>query len=244
MIDLTNGLPEIGKPKEGIKRSGIHSSEFDMWLVERHAPTPPEKEIIESVPFMQGVYDFSDMLGERVYENRIITYVFEIKRRDYQKRKIDQTVIENWLMKDGVAPLYDDHAKGYFYVGKCIDVDIEDSSGGLKVTAVFDAYPFKISVLEEGHDIWDEFNFELDVAQPNEYEVNGTKQINLYNVGKNSRAPKITATAPMTITKDGITYNIPAGESQSESFRLKIGENPMTITGNGTIKFTWYKELL
>src|SRR5690625_558150 len=100
MIDLTNGLPELGNPKNGFTRSGIHTSEYGMWLVNRQAPTPSEKQIIESVPFMQGVYDFSNILGERVYENRSLTYVFEIKQQDYERRKINQTAIENWLKKE------------------------------------------------------------------------------------------------------------------------------------------------
>src|SRR5690625_2713843 len=102
MIDLTNGLPEFGQPKEGFTRSGIHTSEYGMWLENRQAPTPSEKEIIESVPFMQGVYDFSNILGERVFNNRPLTYSFVIKEQDYEHRKIDQTAIENWLKKDGI----------------------------------------------------------------------------------------------------------------------------------------------
>src|SRR5690625_786545 len=201
MIDLTNGLPELGNPKNGFTRSGIHTSEYGMWLVNRQAPTPSEKQIIESVPFMQGVYDFSNILGERVYENRSLTYVFEIKQQDYEKRKINQTAIENWLKKDGVAPLYDDHARGYYYMAKCTSVNTDDFYGGLRVTTTWDAYPFKIYELPEGHDIWDELNFEIEVAIPSEIEVNGTETVKLYNIGMSSKSPKITTTSPMSIIK-------------------------------------------
>lgn len=234
----------MGTITEGFKRGNIHTKEFGMWLVSRSAPTPDEKTITESVPFMHGVYDFSMILGERIYENRIISYQFEIIDMNYQQRKLIQTKLENWLMKDGFAPLYDDHAPGYYYLAKCTGVDVEDTSGGLTVNVEFEAYPFKISILEEGHDIWDDFNFELDVSQPVEYQVNGTLNINLLNAGSCSVVPTITVSAAMTIQKDKITYNVPQGESKSESFRLMIGENPMTITGNGTIKFTFYKELI
>lgn len=243
-MDLTNGFPEYSRIVEGFKRGDKHTKDFGMWLVSRSAPTPEEKTAIESVPFMQGIYDFSMILGERTYENRSLAYVFEILERDYQRRKVNQTVLENWLMKDGYAPLYDDHAPGYYYLAKCTSVDVEDSTGGLTVNIEFEAYPFKISVLEEGHDIWDEFNFELDVSQPNEYTVNGSLSINLINMGAAGVSPTIITSSPMTIQKENVTYNIPAGESKSESFRLEIGENPMTIQGNGTIRFKWYKELI
>lgn len=244
MIDLTNGLPDLAEIREGFERGGIHTKEYNMWLIERSAPTPEEKTIVESVPFMQGIYDFSTILGERVYINRTLTYVFEIIERNYQYRKVDQTALENWLMRDGYVPLYDDHDPGYYYLAKCMSIDTEDTEGGMTVTVEFEAYPFKVSILPEGHDIWDEFNFELDVAQDVEYQVNGSLTINLLNVGARTISPTVTASSPMTIQKDGVTYEVPEGESKSEKFRLNIGENPMTITGNGTIKFTWNKELL
>src|SRR5690625_6786022 len=126
-----------------------------------------------------------------IYENRSLTYVFEIKQQDYERRKINQTAIENWLKKDGVAPLYDDHARGYYYMAKCTSVNTDDFYGGLRVTTTWDAYPFKISELPEGHDIWDEFNFELDASTLNEFQVNGELEVNLFNIGASSRVPVI-----------------------------------------------------
>lgn len=244
MLDLTNGLDLSGTITEGFKRDGIHTKEYKMWLVERSAPTPEEKAITESVPFMQGHFDFSTILGGRVYENRPLTYQFEILERDYLTRKIFQTSLENWLMKGGYEPLYDDHAPEYHYLAKCESVETADAYGGLTVNIEFDAYPFKIAELAEGNDIWDTFNFELDVAQVTKFSVNGSVNIILYNVGANNLTPAIKATAPMTIIKDGVSYSIPAGETNSYEFVLCQGENPMSIRGNGAIEFLFYKELI
>lgn len=243
-MDLTSGLPSLGLITQGIVRSGKHTKEYNMWLVDRSAPTPQEKSITETVPFMNGLYDFSDILGERTFENRSLSYTFEILQMDYTDRKSIQTSIENWLMKDGYAPLYDDHAKNYYYIAKCVSVNIDDITGGLSVNIEFDAYPFKISELKEGHDIWDEFNFELDVSIPVDFTIDGQETINLLNVGMPSVVPIITASNAMTIVKGNTTYNVPIGESKSESFRLMPGENEMTITGNGTISFEYFKELI
>lgn len=236
----------IDEIKEGIAFDGKHSKEFGLLLRERNAPTPAEKTIQESLPFVNGVYDFSMILGERFYENRPLTYVFELYNRDYEKRKTFETVVKNWLMKPSYMPLYDDHARNYYYMAKCQNVDVADnhSARRLEVTAVFDAYPFKKSSLPEGHDLWNEFNFELDVAQPTSYTVNGSLTINLINAGSCSVEPTVTASEQMTIEKEGVTYTVPKGESKSSNFRLKIGDNPMRISGNGTIKFDFYKELI
>lgn len=244
MLDLTDGIKDYGTIVEGFTRDGEHTKDHNMWLVERSAPTPPEKEVKENIPFMQGSYDFSMILGGRVYDNRTLTYGFEIINQDYQNRKHVQTSLENWLMRSGYEPLYDDHAKGYYYIAKCTSVDVADSYGGLTAVVVFDAYPFKISELQEGNDIWDTFNFLTDVAQVTEFNVNGLEDIILYNVGLNNLFPKIRASAPMEIAKDGVTYLIPAGDTKSHEIAIGTGENNMTIKGNGTIEFLFYKELI
>lgn len=244
MLDLTNGLDLTNQIHEGFQRGNRHTRDFKMWLIDRQAPTPEEKAIVENLPFVQGEYDFSTILGGRVYNNRPLTYQFEILNRDYQSRKIVQTALENWLMRDGFERLYDDHAEGYYYIAKCTGVNTADSYGGLTVDIEFNAYPFKISELAEGNDIWDTFNFELDVSQITEFTVNDSITIALYNVGASNLTPAIKASAPMTIIKDGITYNIGVGETKSYEFSLLQGENKLTIQGNGTIEFLFYKELI
>ena len=52
------------------------SSEFDLKLISRDAPSPEEKEVAESVPYKQGKDDFSMIYGQRPFENRLITYTF------------------------------------------------------------------------------------------------------------------------------------------------------------------------
>lgn len=244
MLDLTDGIKVEDNIKEGFTRDGVHTKEYNMWLVDRSAPTPEEKTIIESIPFMQGHYDFSMILGERVYENRPLAYQFEILNNHYQSRKSIQTSLENWLMKSGYEPLYDTHAEGYYYIAKCTSVNTSDSYGGLTIDIVFDAYPFKISESAEGNDIWDAFNFELDVAQITKFDVNESLDVVLYNVGASNLNPTIKASAPMTIIKSDATYEIKAGETKSSEFVLFQDENHMTIQGNGTIEFLFYKELI
>lgn len=244
MLDLTNGLDLTNQIHEGFQRGNRHTRDFKMWLVDRKAPTPEEKSIVENLPFVQGEYDFSTILGGRIYNNRPLTYQFEILNRDYQSRKTIQTSLENWLMKGGYEFLYDTHDPGYYWIAKCMRVNTADTYGGLTVNIEFDAYPFKISGLAEGNDIWDTFNFELDVSQITEFAVNGSIDIALYNVGASNLTPTIKASAPMTIIKDGVTYNVGAGETKSYEFALKQGENRLTIQGNGTIEFLFYKELI
>lgn len=246
MIDITDGIDLSNKPKEHIKFGNFNSLDYDMWLVDRTAPTPSEKEVVESVPYMQGVHDFSNLLGERVYNNRTISYTFHMEQKEVERRKLTQTSFENELMNQFNQRLYDTYTPRFYYRAKCIGVSTQDDHvyNRLIITMDFDAYPFKIDTLEEGHDIWDEFNFEIDYAQPVSFEVNGELEVTIVYGGSGSVAPTVTASAPFEIIASRQTTLVPFGTSKNEVFRLRYGENKMLIKGYGTIDFKIYKELI
>lgn len=170
-MDITNGVDMTKEITEGFSFSDFDTTKEGMWLVSRSAPSPSEKPIVDSGPFTQGVYDFSMMMGERVFNNRPITYEFQLLERDYNYRKIDEAYLKNALMKSGIQPIYDTHDPGYYYLGKCVSVDVEDDHvyGRLIITIEFDCYPFMIALQEEGNDDWNSFDFELDYAQENTF---------------------------------------------------------------------------
>lgn len=231
---------------EGFIFSDFNSSEYGLRLVGRSAPTPSKKSIIEEMAFMNGVHDFSRILGEDSYDNRELSFSFVIPERDYDRRKHSQTVIENRLMKPGIQKLYDTHDLNYHFLGKCIDVSVDDNwrANKLDVTVTFDCYPFKIANEHEGADIWDTFNFELDYAQDTEYEVNGSRLITLYNAGVPSVVPEITANGEVTVSNGQRQATINNSTFKNIGFRLMPGENQLTLSGQGTVSFRFYKELI
>ena len=232
--------------KEGFNFNGFDTTKNNMYMTYRHASTPPTKEIIENLPFMQGAHDFSNILGERIYENRLIEYGFTLLEYDYNKRKHIQTYLQNQLMNSHIARLEDTHDSDYYYLGKCTTVVVDDDhvDGKLVVSITFDCYPFKVSKLKEGHDIWDEFNFELDKAQIPAFELSGSREVTLYNAGASSVVPTVKTSGEFTIEIDTISVSVSAGTHKSELIRLRKGENKIKLTGNGTIEFDFYKELI
>lgn len=231
----------------GITFNGLHSyDDFGLTVAEKTIGNPSKIKTKERVPHSNQVYDFSGIYGGQEYEERQLTYVFNVK--DYDKRMIAIKKIEslNWIMNvNEKTKLVDDYIEGYYFLAEVEEApDFEEMRFHGTLTVTFTAYPFKIGELEEGNDIWDTFNFLLDVAQITEFRVRGRKNVILYNVGANIVYPIIRATSPMQIIKDGITYNIQAGEIESRVFFLNIGENPMTILGSGTISFHFRKELI
>lgn len=229
---------------EGFTFDGKHTSEFNLILLERVADPPPEKVIKENIPFMQGDLDFSAILGQRVFNNRSLQYRMLIVDYSYERRKTIEKSLTNWLMKPSRIKLYDDFSPNYYYLAKCESIGYVDRYEGMTAVITFDAYPFMIGEYEEGNDIWDIFNFELDVAQVTEFKVTGSKEVTLYNPGSNVVFPKIIASNQFQIVKGNQTFIVPAGESESSEFMLETGENNLTIQGTGTIEFRFYKELL
>ena len=235
----------------GIHFNGKHSyKDVGVTIADKDIGYPEKEKIKVKVPFSNVEYDFSELYGEQTYTNRQLTYTFNVidKHRNTNTVQVNilETNLSNWLMGTvGKQKLYDDSMPGYYYLAEVeggLNFDELWNHGTL--TVEFTAYPFMIAELHEGNDLWDPFNFELDVAQITDFEVNGSLDVVLYNVGTPSVSPEIEASAPMEIIKDGVTYNVSSGTTKSDDFRLQSGENNLTIKGNGTVKFRFYKELI
>lgn len=232
----------------GISFMGKHSyKDFGVTMAPGKEIGLPSKEKIKvKVPFSNVEYDFSRVYGEETYSPRPLSYPFNIAEYSKANMNTKKTAITNWLMNsNGKQKLYDDAFPGYYFLAEVESnptFEEDNDIGILKVS--FEAYPFMIAELEEGNDIWDSFNFELDVAQTVDFEVNGSLDVALINGGTPSVSPIIKASSEMSVLKDGITYNFPSGETNSKEFRLFAGENDLKITGNGTISFVFHKELI
>lgn len=210
---------------------------------------PSKEKILVKVPFSNVEYDFSEIYGSQTYTPRSLTYAFNVLKRGnwtHEALEMEKTRLINWLMNShGKKKLYDDDIPGYYFLAEVESQAsfVDDYETGT-LTVTFNAYPFMISEYPEGNDIWDTFNFELDVSQNASFMVNGTIEVVLFNVGTPDVVPEITASSQMTIVKGNTTYTLPSGVSKDSNFILKSGENSFKITGNGTISFKFYKELI
>jgi phage-related protein len=235
----------------GINFLGQHSrKDHGLTISSRDISHPNKIKVKQTLPFSNQTYDFSELYGSQVFEERTLTYTFDIM----DPRNIDtnwklntiKTKVVNWLSNSrGKQKLYDDVYPNYYFLAEVEDgADFEENwtHGTLSVT--FTAYPFMSRERPEGHDIWDEFNFELDVAQFTTFDVSGSQSITLINNGTPDVVPQIISDAHMTIIHDGYSYNVNPGTSKDLDFVLSPGTNRMTIRGNGRIEFLYHQELI
>ena len=154
---------------------------------------PTEKTIIENIPFSQGVQDYSMILGERKFNNRLIEYRFTAFHMDYPNRKVLEQTIKRQVAMNGNMPLYDSHDEGFFWLGKCKSVEIDDDEEfkQLNVTLIFDVYPFMLAKDDYLEDDWDTLQFNHHAINFNDYHVDGELTVTLYNWGDRKVYPVI-----------------------------------------------------
>lgn len=232
---------------EYIQFMNFNSKNEKLYLIERNAPTPEEKEILKDIPFKQGVLDFSALLGSRVFKNREIEYVFMLFNTPYNQRKIVERNIKQKLMIHSRNKLFDTHDGNYYWLGKCKSVEVENGEqfNQLKVTVTFDCYPYMFSHTNYFDDFWDTFEFDEDVANYTKYVVNGSLEFPLFNAGSVAVKPEITVNSTFRVkVNDEDFIEFQTGSKQDYYLSLKPGLNKVRVEGNGTIQFHYQKEVM
>lgn len=232
---------------EYIQFMKFNSKNEKLYLIERNAPTPEEKEILKDIPFKQGVLDFSALLGGRVFKNREIEYVFMLFNTPYNQRKIVERNIKQKLMVHPRNKLYDTHDANYYWLGKCKSVEVENGEqfNQLKVTITFDCYPYMFSNTNYFDDYWDTFEFDEDVANYTKYIVKGSLDFPLFNAGSVAVKPEITVNNTFRVkVNDEDFIEFQPGSKQDYYLSLKPGLNKVIVEGNGTIQFHYQKEVM
>jgi predicted phage tail component-like protein len=230
----------------GFTFNNKHNHDAGVVMQDKSIQPPSKKKIKQSIPFMNGSYDFSTVgsNGEISYNEREITITLGLPTDSKERLQTAYSKALEWLQDVGKSQLIFDDSKDYYYLAEVEDASsFEQVMSYGKLTVKFVADPFKIGVNLEGSDVWDTFNFDEDVAQNVEFDVTGNATVNIINVGR-LVSPTINASTSMTITVGGKTYNVVSGDNKLYGLKLQPGDNTITITGTGHIKFIFRKEVL
>lgn len=230
----------------GVTFNDIHNNNIGLVMQSKLIQSPSKKKIKDSVPFMNGSYDFSTVgsNGELIYNERDITVVFGLPAETKEGLQVLYSKAMEWLVDTGKHKLVFDVMKDYYFMAEVEDAtSFEETMEFGKLEVKFLADPFKYSINYIGLDLWDTFNFEEDIVQDSAYDVSGSRTINLYNPGRSVR-PVINCNSPMTIIQNGRSYNLSTGDNKPYGFYLTTSMNLLTINGTGRINFIFRKESL
>lgn len=222
-------------------------TDLNIFLESFNIQPPSKKKIKETIPFMNGSYDFSSVCsnGEVVYGERLIKIKFNLSERNRTSLYIKYSQVLEWLLNVGQKQLIFTDMPDYYYLAEVEDAPsfetIVKRAGIMEVEFV--AHPFKYGKNNEGADIWDYFNFETDYAQETKYSISGSKIIEIYNPSAIKITPSVVCSAPIEVTKGSTTYKFNIGNTKDWRFNLDKGKNNLTIKGTGTIEFIFRKEV-
>ena len=204
-------------------------SAYDDWnivLTKAEIPLPTPKTSIVDIKGADGVIDLTEALtGDVQYNNRPIKLTFEMMDDiDYSTLISD---ISNYL-HGKVVTVTLSNDDDYYYRGRATINQWECVKRKGKIVIQIDSEPYKYLVTETVRTIT---------------VNNQTKTITLPNSRKRV-CPNLNVTGTVTLTVNGVTYELAEGKQQLVNFILVEGNNAIKISGNGTLTITYRQGVL
>ena len=156
MINLAGNL------QNGISINGKHSyRDFGLFVSKKVVEMPSVKRIRETVPYMNGSHDFSKLNGELTYEDRIISYTFDITGNDAEE----------------MNAINDDDYPRLHFVGSYHESDWEEDDGQGELTIKFICHPYMYANTETVIELAAGTNLSLMVQNDSDHRVIPTVEI-------------------------------------------------------------------
>ena len=185
-----------------------------------------------------GVIDLSEVLNDDIkYKTRKLQFTFTVlKGNKYWASTVAD--VANYLHGKKLR-IQMDFDPAYYYTGRCKINSFKTSKRLCTITIDAECEPYRLDINGNGEKwLWDTFSFQNGFIRVNAVTVNGSLQVNLQNQRK-IVSPTFTCSTAMTVTFDGVTYNLPKGKTQVLGIRLQYGTNYVTFKGNGTVKIEY-----
>lgn len=238
----------------GIKFCGQHTwNDFGLRVIDKEVTFPEKKIVTVTPPYSNQVIDLSALYGHQVFQERTFKLTFLLTAWEtHTKEQLYRvwTRLINWLQgTPGRRPLVDDIMSGYYYLGEVVNApSFDEFKLHGKLTVEWTCYPFRIHDALEGDDIWDTFDFDLDVAQDTKFAVAGIKAVTLINAGIEAVRPTVVTDNTLTVTIGDDTWELSKGANDAATMAtplvLPVGISQVTVTGTGSIDFQWHKEVI
>lgn len=206
---------------KGIRFDDVHSfDDLKLILSKKEMGAPAVKSKKLDIEGADSALDLTDFFGEPKYED--VTHRFEFSTIvPHSEFMTLYSTIKNAIHGKKMRVILDDDPL-FYWMGRCYVSGFTNEKNIGQVQIDCDCEPYKYKIVK------------TVVTQA----VNGTEVITLTN-GRKRAVPEITTTAAMTIAYGGGTWTNSAGTYTIPELELMQGANVVTVTGTGTITFTW-----
>lgn len=210
----------------GITFGDYHSyNDLKLLLTHKEMGSPAVKTNKVDIPGADSSIDLTDFFGEPKYED--VTHKFEFTTIEPNSDFMTQfSTIKNALHGKKVRIILDDDPT-FFYLGRCHVSSFTSAKGIGTVSVECECEPYK-------------YKLNKTVVTRT---VSGAADITLTNSRKRA-VPEIATTAAMTFVFGNGSWAKAAGTFTIPELELVEGENPVTVTGDGNITFTWQEAML
>ncbi len=212
--------------------------DFGLILTDKDIGFPEPKLEEVDVIGADGVIDLSEVLNDDIkYKTRKLQFTFTVlKGNKYWASTVAD--VANYLHGKKLR-IQMDFDPAYYYTGRCKINSFKTSKRLCTITIDAECEPYRLDINGNSEKwLWDTFSFQNGFIRVNAVTVNGSLQVNLQNQRK-IVSPTFTCSTAMTVTFDGVTYNLPKGKTQVLGIRLQYGTNYVTFKGNGTVKIEY-----
>lgn len=214
---------------KGISANGKHSfNDFGLSIAERKISPPSLKRITETVPYMNGEYDFSALNGEIALEPRELYYSFDIAELTTESMEQIKTFFLSWLYSIVNTKIYDDYLSEYYFYGSLDKIDWSEDFGKGTIGVTFSAYPYMYAKEETIVKFMVENELIKNITTNSSHDI----------------VPIITTDSDLTIEKDDKIYTLSSGSYENEDFVLGAGDNNIKFSGNANVKISFRDEVI
>jgi phage-related protein len=209
---------------KGIKFGNYHSYEaFQLILASKTIGTPSPKTETIDIPGGDGVLDLTDYFGETKYGNRNLSFEFSslVIPSDFMSLF---SMVQNALHGKKLPIILDDDS-GWYYTGRISVSEWKADRNIGKLTIDCDCEPYK-------------YQISTTVITKS---ISGTSVITLANSRKRVVPEvKVTSASGLTVTYgSGSVWTLASGSYLLPELELVEGDNLVTVSGTGTITFTY-----
>ena len=203
----------------GVKFGDKHSiDDWDLLMVSKSIGDAEPKTIDVDIVGSNGKLDLSEWTGEILYNNRTLTFNFDIYDSPSNWWTLKRQ-ITNYLHGKKLKIILDQD-NSYYYYGRCKVTDFSNETTVAHITIECDCDPFI---------------YKKEITTKT---ITGTGTLTLSNSRKRVM-PTITSNSSMQFTFEGKTFVV-NGTLQSPDIILKEGDNIIeVISGTGTLAVTY-----
>lgn len=213
----------------GVKFGQNHSAEDWGLILNAKSLTPPvAKTTYISVEGRDGDLDLSETLtGEIRYKNRTASFTFLATEGSYTEREALLDEITSLVHGRRLNIITDDKSD-YYLSGRCEIKERTNNKayGTLKIDCNCDPWYYAVTPITRS------------------FNISAETDIILVNNGRKTLTPDITVTGSITIAFNSTSVSLTAGTYKLTSLKLKSGNTPITLSGSGTVSFTYREGVL